>query len=69
MAVIIKSLMRTNVDAGAVFKDPTGKSEKNFGLVVGGGGYCISLKYVGTIHCPLPISKLRRRAGACPLTG
>lgn len=28
MAVIIKSLMRTNVDAGAVFKDPTGKSEK-----------------------------------------
>ncbi|XP_066485347.1 homologous recombination OB-fold protein [Tiliqua scincoides] len=27
MAVIIKSLMRTNVDAGAVFKDPTGEMQ------------------------------------------
>lgn len=25
MAVVIKSLTRTSVDAGAVFKDPTGK--------------------------------------------
>lgn len=29
MAVMIKSLMRTNVDAGAEFKDPTGKGKKS----------------------------------------
>lgn len=28
MAVMIKTLTRTNVDAGAVFRDPTGKRSR-----------------------------------------
>ncbi|XP_026535577.1 uncharacterized protein C17orf53 homolog isoform X2 [Notechis scutatus] len=33
MAVMIKSMMRTNVDAGAEFKDPTGKGKKDSTLL------------------------------------